>query len=371
MTAQSPSQSPRTTTNADDRIRALLAHGQSVWLDTLSRDLVKKGGLQRLVERGVRGMTSNPTIFAAALRDGAAYDADIKALVGEGMTPASVFEALEVQDIQDACDVLRPIYDRSDGGDGFVSIEVSPGCARDTAASIEEGRRLWRSVARPNVMVKIPGTKEGWPAIEALLTEGVNVNITLLFSVTHHERVIDAYLAALEARVAQGLAIDRVASVASFFVSRVDTAVDKRVGDAQRGKTGIANAKIAYAQFRTRFADARFERLRQRGARVQRPLWASTGTKDPAYSDVMYVDGLIGADTVNTLPQKTLDAFVDHGQVQRTVDVGVDEARAHVAALQRAGVDLEAVAQLLEDEGVASFAKSYDELLAIIRARAA
>jgi len=362
---------------------ALVAEGQSLWLDYITRPLVRDGELRRLIEKdGLRGMTSNPTIFQKAIAAGDAYDEQITELVGKGKNAGEVFEALAVRDIQDACDLFRPVYDRTEGLDGVVSIEVSPTLAHDTEGTVVEARRLWAAVDRPNVLVKVPGTAEGAVAVQLLLRDGINVNVTLLFSLRNHERVMQAYLEALEARVAAGQPVDRLASVASFFVSRVDTLVDKQLqewitaaeaaGDGARaarlrgllGKAAIANAKLAYARFRELFDGERFARLRQHGANVQRPLWASTSVKNPAYRDVLYVEDLIGRDTVNTLPLETLKAFEDHGTVRRTVDEGLDEARAALAALAEVGIDFDAATQQLEDEGVSLFSKSYDELIA-------
>ncbi len=360
---------------------AIVEQGQSIWLDYITRKLVREGELERLIEEdGLRGMTSNPTIFQKAIADGDAYDEQIKELVRAGKSAGEIFEALAIKDIQDACDLFRPVYDRTEGLDGMVSIEVSPSLARDTEGTLVEARRLWRTVARPNVMIKVPGTVEGAPAVEQLLSEGINVNITLLFSGQNHERVMWNYINALERRAAAGQPVDRISSVASFFVSRVDTLVDKLLegkieeaaGDAARqerlrgllGKAAIANAKLAYARFREIFGDERFAKLKAKGAKVQRPLWASTSTKNPAYRDVIYVEELIGPDTVNTLPPATIEAFQDHGVVRRTIDEGLDEARATMAALAEAGIDIVAATAQLEDEGVASFAKSYDELIA-------
>jgi len=364
---------------AQSRLAALLEEGQSVWLDFITRDLVRGGELARMIEQdGLRGMTSNPTIFQKAISEGGAYDAQIGELIAQGKSAGEIFEAVAIKDIQDACDLFRPLYDRTEGRDGFVSIEVSPLLARDTAGTIEEARRLWKTVNRPNVMVKVPGTAEGAPAIETLLGEGLNINITLLFSLANHERVMWNYVNALEARAAKGAPVNRIASVASFFVSRVDTLVDKLLDEkiaaasdesakaalrALQGKVAVANAKLAYARFQEIFGE-RFQALAAKGARVQRPLWASTGTKNKAYSDVLYVDSLIGPDTVNTLPPATITAFQDHGTVRRTIDEGVDEARATMAALKEAGIDIDAVTQQLEDEGVSLFAKSFDDLLA-------
>ncbi len=318
---------------------ALVAEGQSIWLDFITRKLVREGELKRMIEEdGLRGMTSNPTIFQKAIAEGDEYNDQIKELIGAAKSAPEIFEALAVQDIQDACDLFRPLYDETEGLDGMVSIEVSPAAAHNTQETLVEARHLWQTVDRPNVMIKVPGTEEGIPAVEQLLREGVNVNITLLFARERHERVMLAYIGALEERVAAGEPVDRIASVASFFVSRVDTLVDKLLdekikeagGDAARaerlrglqGKAAVANAKLAYRRFRELFDGERFAPLKAQGANVQRPLWASTGTKNKAYSDVLYVDSLIGPDTVNTLPPATMEGFQDHGTVRRTVDVG-------------------------------------------------
>ena len=360
-------------------IKGLLNEGQSVWLDDISRQMIESGELRRLIEEvGIRGNTSNPTIFEKAIASGTAYDEDVRRLLQEGKSASDIFEAVAVKDIQAACDLYRPLYEESEGGDGFVSLEVSPTLARDTEGTIGDARRLWSAVDRPNLMIKVPGTEEGWPAIRTLLREGLNINITLLFAIEHHEAVMHAYLDALAERHAAGEPIDRIGSVASFFVSRVDTLVDKlldakiaettdaterkRLADL-RGKAAIANAKLAYARFQEIFSGPRWDALRTAGAKVQRPLWASTSTKNPAYRDVIYVEELIGPDTVNTLPRATLDAFNDHGQVRRALDQNLDDARQVLAHLEAAGIAMGAVTRQLEDEGIASFAKSFDSLL--------
>jgi transaldolase len=360
---------------------ALVAQGQSIWLDFITRDLVRDGTLKRLIESdGLRGLTSNPTIFQKAIAEGHAYDEQLKALVGDGNDARAIFTALAVTDIRDACDLFRPVYDQTDGLDGYVSIEVSPEVAHDTGATLAEARHLWATVDRPNVMIKVPSTDEAMPAIKRLLADGVNVNITLLFALAKHVQVMTAYVEALEERAMSGRPVDQVASVASFFVSRVDTLVDARLDeqatanvgdhvtdrrlDSLRGTVAIANARLAYAQFREWFNGERFRRLHARGARVQRPLWASTSTKNPAMRDVLYVESLIGPDTVNTLPLATIRAFQDHGVVRRTLDTGVDGARATMAALAAAGIDYDAVTRTLEHDGLASFAASYDDLIA-------
>ncbi len=355
----------------------LAEQGQSVWLDFITRDLITSGDLKKQIEQdGLRGMTSNPTIFQGAISKGNAYDEQIAGLIAEGKDAGEIFEAVAVKDIQDACDLYRPLYDSTEGLDGLVSIEVSPTLARDPEGTLEDARRLWAKVDRPNVMIKVPGTDECAPAIKTLLAEGINVNITLLFSLRNHEQVMWAYIEALEERAKAGKPIDRIASVASFFVSRVDTLIDKQLddkiasgGDAEKlkalqGKVAVANAKLAYENFQNIFGSDRFKALAAKGARVQRPLWASTGTKNKAYSDVLYVESLIGPDTVNTLPPATLEAFIDHGTISRTVDQGVAEAHATLKGLKEAGIDIDAATKQLENEGVASFAKSFEDLLA-------
>jgi transaldolase len=358
---------------------ALAKEGQSVWLDFITRELVRKGKLQWLIdEDGLRGMTSNPTIFQKAIAGSDDYDDQLAQLAREGKNAEQIFEGLAVTDIQEACDHFRPLYDRTNGEDGFVSIEVGPALAHDTAGTIAEARRLWQEVNRPNVMVKVPGTEEGWPAVEQLIGEGLNINITLLFSLRNHEQVMWRYIEGLEKRAAAGQPLDHVASVASFFVSRVDTLVDKLLeqriarasgAEAEKlrgllGKSAVANAKLAYRNYQRIFGHDRFLALKAKGARVQRCLWASTSTKNPAYSDVLYVDSLIGPDTVNTLPLATIEAFKDHGTVARTLEQGVEEASATLGALAEAGIDYDAVTKQLEDEGVDAFAKSFDELIA-------
>ncbi len=354
-----------------DRIRATLNLGQSIWLDYIDRRLLTGGELKRLVDIGVRGLTSNPTIFEKAVSESTDYDESIQAIVraSPGADANAICERLVVDDIQMAADALRLVYDESDGADGFVSLEVSPRLARDTAGTIAEAKRLWQEVNRPNLMIKVPGTREGVPAIEALIAEGVNVNATLLFSVAHYEAVARAYIRGVERRDNPS----RAASVASFFVSRVDTVVDKaleRAGTAEalalRGKTAIANTKVLYARFRETFGGQQFSDLRRRGARVQRPLWGSTSTKNPAYSDVLYIEGLIGPDTVNTMPPETLKAYLNHGAVQPSLLQGLDKAEQHLTKLARLGIDLRAMTEQLQVDGVAAFAASHDKLLAAI-----
>jgi len=347
--------------------------GQSVWLDYVRRGLVESGELKRLMDEfAVTGITSNPTIFNKAISGSTDYDQALRALVEGGeRDPKTLFLHLSIEDIAMTADVLRPIYDKTNGGDGFVSLEASPDLAHDTAGTIAEVKDLWRRLARPNVMLKVPGTIEGAPAVEELTAKGINVNITLLFDVKAHEAVALAYIKGLERRLEAGQPIGQIASVASFFVSRVDTAVDALLPETSplRGKTAIANAKIAYQIFKRLFSGERWERLAAAGAHVQRPLWASTSTKNPAYSDVLYVEELIGPDTVNTMPESTLRAFADHGRVRPTVEGGVDEAERVIASLAEAGVDLDAVTAKVLEEGVESFAKDYDKLLEAIDAK--
>lgn len=367
------------------RIAALLEQGQSVWQDDISRAQLTSGELERAItEIGIRGLTSNPTIFEKAISSGTDYDEQIIELLRAGKDAAQIFEEIAVTDIQAACDLFRPLYDATGGADGYCSIEVSPKAARDPEMTRVEVRRLWEAVSRPNLMVKIPGTVEGAPVIEEMLAEGYNINITLLFSIESYTRVAKAYIAALEKRLQAGKPIDHIASVASFFVSRVDTAVDKLLdakiaaatSDTERkrwaalkGQAAVANAKLAYQQFREIFGGPRFKPLRERGAKMQRPLWASTGTKNPAYSDVLYVESLIGPHTVNTMPRHTLAAFLDHGVVERTVDRDIEQARHVFQELAAAGIDFASVTRTLEDEGIAAFVASYEQLLAGVEAK--
>jgi len=348
----------------------LIDLGQSIWFDYIRRSFITSGELQALIDQGVRGVTSNPTIFEKAIAGSTDYDTDLRRLVGDGKSVEEIYEALALDDIAQAADLMRPVYDQTDGADGYVSLEVSPTLANDTGGTVADARRLFAALGRPNVMIKVPATPAGIPAIETLIGEGINVNVTLIFSLDHYQAVAEAYIAGLEKLVAAGGDPARVASVASFFVSRVDTAVDRALdeigeGDFQ-GKVAIANAKVAYAHFREAFGGPRWEKLATQGARVQRPLWASTGTKNPHYPDTLYVDSLIGPHTVNTVPPATLRAFLDHGAVAATLETGVEEARSDLARLAELGVDLEAITQKLQDDGVASFAKSFESLMASI-----
>ena len=347
--------------------------GQSPWLDFIDRSFMDEGELQKLIRGGIRGLTSNPTIFAKAVAEGGEYDELIARGIDSGSSSEAIFEEIAVWDVGDAADMLRPVYDAAEGHDGLASIEVEPALALETEATLERARHLWRRLARPNVMIKIPGTPAGLPAITRATEEGINVNITLLFSVDVYRDVARAYIEGLRRRHARGEDVSRVASVASFFVSRVDTKVDKRldeIGTPQakdlRGRAAIANAKLAYAAFREIFGGDEFAELRAAGARVQRPLWASTSTKNPSYRDVVYVEELIGPDTVDTMPTQTIADFIDHGKVERTVDRDLDTEIKRIKALESHGIDMATVTEELLDEGIAAFAKSFDELLASI-----
>ena len=367
-----------------NRLQQLQQLGQSIWLDFISRDALRSGELAARIESGVLGMTSNPAIFEKSMGSGNAYDADIAKLAKLDRSTLEIYETLALEDIAAAAALLKPIYDRTDALDGYVSIEVSPRLARDTAGTVAEAKRLWQALGRPNIMIKIPGTSEGVPAIREAIASGINVNVTLLFGVDAYAAVAEAYLKGLEQRAAAGAPLAGVASVASFFVSRVDTEIDKRLdakvaegaltasqGAELKGKAAIANAKLAYLHFTTQFSGPRWDALRAKGAQVQRPLWASTSTKNPAYRDVIYVEELVGPDTVNTLPPATLDAFRDHGETRRTIDQGLDAATFALAAVQSVGVPLRDVTDQLLREGLAAFQKSFDTLLAGLETKAA
>lgn len=359
--------------------------GQSVWLDSISRDLLRSGAFARLLkEDGVTGVTANPSIFEKAIVGTHDYDQSIRELARTGCSPIQIYEALAIEDVGTAADMLRPVYDGCGGCDGFASIEVSPDLAYDTEASVEEARRFWRELGRPNVMVKIPATPEGIPAIEELTAEGINVNITLIFGIDIYNQVMHAYLSGLERRAKQNQPIDRVASVASFFVSRVDTLVDRLLEErdqgadetrrgalkALEGKIAVANARIAYEHFERVFGSERFTRLAERGAQLQRPLWASTSTKNPDYPDTLYVSPLIGPHTVNTMPLETIEAFRDHGVVDcRAVSQGRAEAHQQIEALERAGISMKDVTDELIREGVDKFCKALHSLLDTIEQR--
>lgn len=364
---------------SSDRLKRLsLEAGQSPWLDNLTRGALQSGELAGLVAAGVRGLTSNPTIFQKAIMGSDDYDGQFRELVGSGLGVEDAYWALVEHDIRAAAELFAPLYDVSNGDDGFVSVEVDPRLARDTAGTLNAGRDLHRRLAMPNVMIKIPATKEGLPAIRAMIAEGRNVNVTLIFSLDRYAEVMQAYIEGLEDRAADPAAdLSTVASVASFFVSRVDTEIDPRLEAnasdealALRGRAAVAQAKLAYDLFRRTFDGPRWDALARRGARVQRPLWASTSTKNPAYPDTLYVDELIGPNSVNTLPEATLLAFADHGRVETRVTQEVDDARHVWSDLARHGIDVNVVADKLETEGVASFTASFDELLAALAGKA-
>lgn len=368
-----------------NRLRKLASYGQSYWMDDLSRDLLRGGDLPRRIrDEGLRGITSNPAIFSQAIGGSTAYDEQIARGARSGRTALQIYEELTCQDIRDACDALLPVHQESGGVDGYVSLEVSPLLARDTAGSIAEGAHLAKLVGRPNLMIKIPGTAEGVPAAEELLFRGIHVNITLLFSIESYQAVADAWLRALERRKAAGQPVNNVASVASFFVSRIDSLVDQLLAHRIRpdgssalephpqslqGKVAVANAKLAYAAFRRMAGGDRWKALEAAGARPQRLLWASTGTKNPAYSDVMYVEPLIGAHTVNTMPAATAAAFDDHGKPGKTLTRAVPQARKVLKELKSLGIDLKRVTWQLENEGIQKFIEPFEKLLANIEAK--
>ncbi|HSM70540.1 MAG TPA: transaldolase, partial [Anaerolineales bacterium] len=353
-------------------IKKLTSLGQSIWYDNIERKLLENGELKAMIERGdIRGVTSNPSIFNAAIAKTNDYDSALTPLAWAGWDAEKIFWQLAIEDIKAACDAFSPLYEETNGGDGFVSIEVSPHLAHDTEATVAQAQQLWARVARPNLMVKIPATKEGIPAIRKSIAAGVNINVTLIFSLARYAEVMEAYLSGLEDRVEAGHPIDHVASVASFFVSRVDSKIDPQLPDGSnlKGKSAIANAKLAYDLYHQTFVGRRWENLKVKGAGVQRPLWASTSTKDPEYPDTLYVDELIGPETVNTLPPKTLEAFKDHGTVEATLMRDLDEAQFVMDQLEAAGVSMDVVTQELEDEGVKAFADAFTQLIATIDER--
>jgi transaldolase len=366
------------------RLHALHAAGQSLWLDYIDRAMLSNGDLSRRIrEDALTGQTSNPTIFEKALAEGAAYDAQL-ATLDAARSDREAFELVATTDVRDACDAFRTVYDDTNAIDGYVSLEVSPDLARDSAGTVAEARRLWRIVDRPNLMIKVPGTPEGADAIRQLIADGINVNVTLLFSIEAHARVIEAFIAGLEDREAAGKPVDRIASVASFFISRVDSAIDKQLAamaaanaadadtlNALQGRAAIANAKLAYRLFTASFSNARWSALSAKGAQVQRPLWASTSTKNPAYRDVIYVEELIGPNTVNTLPPATLEAFRDHGDVRASVTEHVADADRVLSALEAHGVSVQAVTDALLAEGLASFEHSFVTLLSGLKRKRA
>lgn len=350
-------------------LHALHQQGQSIWYDFISREFISSGAMQKLVDKGLRGMTSNPTIFEKAIAKGDSYDAQIQELDSAGRPVAEIATALFVQDIRNACDVMRPVFDEAGGEDGFISIEVSPLLAANTDETIAEARRLWKEIDRPNLMIKIPATPEGYPAVQRVIADGINVNITLMFSLEQYRAVAEAYIAGLEERAAKGEDISGINSVASVFVSRIDSMIDDRLQKigtpealALMGKAALANAKLTYQEFKRIFSGPRWEALAAQGAKLQRPLWASTSTKNPEYPDLLYVDNLIGPHTVNTVPPETLEGILDHAVVAPTIEQGVDEAAETMKRLAEVGIDIDDVMSRLIEEGVSKFAASFDSL---------
>jgi len=369
--------------SANNPLEQLETLGQSIWLDYIRRDLIADGGLRRLIEEdGLRGMTSNPAIFEKAIVDSHDYDEDIRIMAARGMAAPEIYESISQRDVQSAADVFRPLYDRTDGRDGYVSLEVNPHLAHDTNGTLGEARRLWAALNRPNVFIKVPATDEGLPAIRQLISEGINVNVTLIFGLPRYRQVAEAYAAGIESRSSQGKSVKHVASVASFFVSRIDALVDPLLqlivvqGDKEAdiakealGQVAVASAKIAYQTYKEIFGSARFRSLAMQGARVQRLLWASTGTKNPEYSDVKYVEALIGRDTVNTAPVETLDAYRDHGDPQDRIEQDMFEAARVLSLLPELDIKLDSVTQQLEDEGITKFNQPFDKLMKAVSER--
>lgn len=364
-----------------DRIRQISELGQAIWIDFISRNMLHTGELRALVDAGVTGMTSNPTIFQKAISKGSEYDDQLRELARSQRSAYEIYEALAKQDVQHAADQLLRVYNETSGKDGYVSMEVDPQLAADTDKTIEQARRLWSELDRPNVMIKVPATPEGIPAIETLITDGINVNVTLIFGIDAYEQVMGAYLGGLQARREAGKPLRNIASVASFFVSRVDTLVDSLLAEkahesitgleSLRGQAAISNAKIAYDRFQTKFGGADFADLSAAGARVQRPLWASTSTKNPNYPDTKYVDNLIGPDTVNTLPPNTLEALRDHSNPARTIDLDLEDAYAVIERLGAVDIHMNAVTNKLLADGVQAFADSFAQLIQDVEAKVA
>ena len=352
--------------------------GQSVWLDFIDRSLIQSGDLLDYVEQGVTGVTSNPAIFAKAITEGSEYDDQMEELAQDGKSAEEIYEELTLEDARMAADVLRPVFDKTQGMDGYFSLEVNPHLAHDKRGTVNEARRLFSKVARPNVMIKIPAADAGYQAIQESTDDGLNINITLIFSLGQYDRVLEAYLSGLEERVKHGYGVGHITSVASFFVSRVDTLVDELLdkhadpaAKSLKGKIGIANAKMAYQRFKEVFTSERWSQLAKNGARIQRVLYGSTGTKNPEYSDVLYVENLIGVDTINTIPPETLEAVEDHGAVTLTLEQGLEEAHAELEQLARLGIDLEEVGRTLLNKGLEKFSQPYDKALDTITERSA
>jgi transaldolase len=355
------------------KLQRLAELGQSIWLDYIHRELLASGGLKEWIERGLRGVTSNPSIFDKAISGGSIYDDDLRGLVAEKESVSEIYEALVLDDIGQAAGILYPAYVETKGLDGYVSLEANPNLAYDAGKTVDEIRHFHAALGRPNVMYKVPATSVGYEAIETLIADGININITLIFSLDQYESVADAYMSGLEKRVSAGRDISQIASVASFFVSRVDTAVDRALYELREtdimGRIAIANAKMAYARFQELLGTQRWQRLADCGARIQRPLRGSTSTKNPSYPDTLYVDSLIGEHTVNTVPPETLRAYLDHGRVASTITKGMAEAKAHLARLAELGIDLDEITDQLLVDGVDAFAESYESLMETISAK--
>jgi len=348
------------------KIHEVANFGQSIWLDYISRSLIVSGELKNWIDKGLRGVTSNPSIFEKAINSSSDYDEDIKKLVLTSVD--EIYESLVIDDISKAADVLRSVYDATKGLDGYVSLEVSPKLAYDIDETIKQARRLFKALNRPNIFIKVPATKEGAPAIEALISERININATLIFSMAHYEAIAEAYIKGLEKLSAKGGDISKIASVASFFVSRIDTVVDQALNEKKelQGKTAIACAKMVYARFQEKFSDERWKRLSAKGAKIQRPLWGSTSTKNLEYPETIYVDNLIGPDTVNTVPTNTLKAFLDHGVVASTLESGLDDAKILLKRLSDLNINLDVITEQLQVKGVNAFTESFETLMASI-----
>ena len=368
---------------SDNPLNRLREFGQSIWLDFLSREIVMSGELKKLIEEDdLKGMTSNPSIFNKSITGSEYYDEDIKAMLRKGNEPSGIYETIAIRDVQDAADMFRPVYDRLEGGDGFVSLEVNPHLARDIDGTIEEARRLWRELDRPNVFIKVPATLEGLTCIRQLISEGINVNVTLLFGLPRYKEVAQAYISGLEDRIKTGKPVKGISSVASFFLSRIDVLVDPMVEKAlesggkkeeyagmAHGQVAISSAKEAYQIYKEIFHGDKFRELRGNGASPQRVLWASTSTKNPDFSDVKYVEPLIGPETVNTVPRETLEAYRDHGNPDSRLEKGLEDARTILSVLPELGIDIDKITQQLEDEGIEKFNKPYDDLMASIEGK--
>jgi len=349
------------------KLHELTKFGQAVWIDYIRRSFTRSGKLKDMVEKGVRGVTSNPTIFDKAIAGSEDYDKDIRRLAESGKSTTEIYESLVFEDICEAAEELKSIYDKTQRDDGFVSLEVNPTLAHDTQGTISEAKRLFADVNHPNIMIKIPATPAGFPAIEEVIASGINVNVTLIFSLTQYEAAANAYISGLERRLALGQSINKIASVASFFISRVDTAVDaelQKVGsDDLMGKIAIDNARLAHVRFCEIFSEERWRRLQQAGAKVQRPLWASTGTKNPEYADTIYIDNLIGNNTVNTMPPPTLEAFMEHGNIAKTIDVDIEGAMLRMKEFAQLSINFDAISEKLLYGGVTAFANSFKSLM--------